>query len=185
MWGLIGVLCGSLISGAFSYASARLAYDASENTAIKTQETNERTLAAQRNQAREQFFRDQRVAVYGKYLSASQWSEIAMYDILTVIKTPSYAPADREFWRSNFEFKYREFIDAGWNLEFFATEELQAVANEMNAELQERHKLLLEQYYLPAAAQVEALTRRMSGPEDKMFQLRSKFTKVVRDAVSS
>lgn len=186
-WGLIGVLSGSLISGVFSYFNAQTAYEASENAAIKAQETSERSLEAQRKQAKDDFFRNQRVSAYGKYLSASQWSEIAMLDLLTVIMNPTgFTPDQREFWRSNFEAKYREFVDSGWSLEFFATDELKAVAHELNAELEERHAILNAQYNFQAAPeQFQSLIARMQGPEDRMEQLRTKFTSVASSAVSS
>ncbi len=109
-----------------------------------------------------------------------------MNDILKVIKNPSnYSFEDQAGWHANFELTYRQFVDAGWSMEFLATDELRAIAAEMNVELENRYNLLTEQYNQPTPSGVEALTQRMQGPEDKMYDLRTKFTTVARDAVSS
>jgi hypothetical protein len=71
-------------------------------------------------------------------------------------------------------------------MEFFAESDLKTVIHKMNAELQDRHNLLLKQYAAPVPRELDALTHRMLTPEgDVMFKLRTDFARIARVDVSS
>lgn len=162
LWGLIGALLGGLIAGVSTYMA---------------------TVHAGMTQ-REQFFHEQRLSAYEKYLTASQRSEVAMDDLLKalpeLVENRSSTTPVREF--NNFQTSYWAFVDAGWSMELFAGDDLQKVVHDMNAELQERHDMLVRQYPAPVGKEVRALEQRMlvGGEADKMFDLRTRFTQQAR-----
>lgn len=183
VWGLIGVLSGSLISGAFSMVSARMAYDAAENTAARTQETNERSLEAQRAQSRNQFLRDQRVAVFRQYLLDSQAAEEAQMDYVAVVSSPGHTPEQAAAWMQEANLKQRQFVASTWSVEFFATEELKAVAKELTNELAARYEMV--RTYSHTSNEFQALNSRIANGQNAMVDLRRKFTAAASAIVSS
>lgn len=183
MWGLIGVLSGSLISGAFSLASARMQYEAAQNTAVRTQETNERSLEAARTQARNQFLRDQRVAVFKQYLVDSQGAEEAQMDYVSVLLSPEHTPEQLDAWYQEAALKQRQFVASTWGLHFFATEELKAVATDLTTELETRFEMV--HTYSQQPGELEALETRVIKGADAMANLRHAFTEAASAIVSS
>ncbi|WP_172411805.1 hypothetical protein, partial [Arthrobacter globiformis] len=82
LWGLIGVLAGSLISGAFSVVNAQMAYQASENAANRAQQSTERSIQEENKRKRDEFLRDQRATSYKEFLTNSRLFEDAQLDYL-------------------------------------------------------------------------------------------------------
>lgn len=183
VWGLIGVLSGSLISGAFSLVSARMQYDAAQNTAARTQETNERSLEAARTQSRNQFLRDQRVAVFKQYLVDSQGAEEAQMDYVSVLLSPAHTPEQLAAWYQEASTRQRQFVASTWGLQFFATEELKAAATELTTELETRFEMV--RTYSQKPGELEALETRVTKGADAMANLRHKFTDAASAIVSS
>ncbi|WP_146069215.1 hypothetical protein [Arthrobacter sp. ZGTC412] len=183
IWGLAGVLTGSLVSGAFSVMAAQKAYDAAENTAARQHESNERTIDETRRRGREEFIRAQRVAAFSQFLTLSQNVE---GDMINVVNSMA-AGAPQGVTSSQFaaaDASYRNFVSSAWGVEFYSTDEVQAIAHQMNLELEERFELL-RTYSGTAPEEFAALKDRVGGRHAKMADFREKFTTAVRAMISS
>lgn len=184
VWGLIGVLAGSLISGAFSVANAHMAYQASENAANRAQQSTERIIEEENKRKRDEFLRDQRATYYKEFLTNSSTLEIAQTDYLTVLKQPeSYPPASRNSYLAEMEVKYRQFLSSAWGMEFFSSDKLKDAARTLSQELYQRH-LMLENYNGTAAG-LQELDTRVARGTDKVVELRQKFADSANEILSS
>ena len=172
LWGLIGVLAGSLISGAFSVVNAQMAYQASENAANRAQQSTERSIQEENKRKRDEFLRDQRATSYKEFLTNSRLFEDAQLDYL-------YALSHQETHNVNaylteLEVKNRQFVNSAWGMEFFSPQDLQDTARALTTELYERYLMLTN--YNGSSAQFQALTDRVDrNGRVKIVELRQKF----------
>lgn len=179
IWGLTGVLAGSLVSGAFSVRAAEIASQATENSAARAQESSERSIQAENKRARDEFLREQRVAIYKQFLTDSQVYEQAQSDFLEVLRfRDSYPPDSPDAYLSDLETKHRQFINSSWGFEFFSTKELRDHATAIVQELHETYNMLPFPSEAKDAAHLNTLRRRLDLGRDIMAQQRQKFTEV-------
>jgi hypothetical protein len=183
LWGFIGVVVGSVVSGFFSLMTSQMAYQASENSAARAQQSSERTIQEENNRARDEFLRDQRISVYKQYLTDSTVTEAAQLDYFAVLSQPaSYPPAAVNSYFADMETKNRQFVNSAWGFEFFSTEKLKEAAGKLTQELYARH-LLLRNYDRSDAAFRE-LAARIEGGREKMAELRRQFTESASEILS-
>jgi hypothetical protein len=180
MWGLIGVLAGSVVSGAFSVWSSEKAYQASENSAIRAQQSSERNIEEENKRKRDEFLRDQRVAAYKQFLTDSRLAEDAQADYLNALSQPERY--DVNAYLTALETTNRQFVGSAWGMEFFSPEKLKAAAQTLTQELYARY-LMLTNYRQPAEWQ--ALTQRINGGREKLSELRQKFADSASEVLSS
>lgn len=107
----------SLVSGAFSVANAQLAYQASENSANRSQQSSERSIEEENKRKRDEFLRDQRVVFYKQFLADSRLTEDAQIDYYNVLSQPAiYAPAAANAYLTDMEAKNRQFVGSAWGM---------------------------------------------------------------------
>jgi methyl-accepting chemotaxis protein len=182
LWGLVGVLSGSLVSGVFSMVAAQKSYDAAINTAAKSQETNERTLEETRSREREVFLREQRVSVFTQLLTDAQLAEAAYADYLTVLSSPAAYPDPSDYY-SQMELSYRQYVSSAWSAEFFSPEEVKSITHALNREIDALHSLFTS--FDGTAEAVPALSAQFSEGQTKIQQMREQFAAAVSRTVSS
>jgi hypothetical protein len=180
MWGLIGVLAGSVVSGAFSVWTSEKAYQASENAANRAQQSTERIIEEENKRKRDEFLRDQRVATYKQFLTDSRLYEDAQADYLFALSQPErYNVAA---YLTALETTNRQFVGSAWGMEFFSPAKLKTAAQTLTQELYARY-LMLTNYRQPDEWQ--ALTQRINGGRDKLNELRQKFADSASEVLSS
>lgn len=184
VWGLIGVLSGSLISGAFSAWAADKAYQASENSAIRAQQSSERSIEEENKRKRDEFLRDQRVATYKQFLTDSRLVEDAQLDYLGVLSRPAvFTAADVNASSSELEVKYRQFVNSAWGMEFFSPDRLKEAARTLTQELHARYIML--RTFDQSNAQFQALHSRIEQGRGTVQELRQKFADSASEVLSS
>ena len=180
MWGLIGVLAGSVVSGAFSVWTSEKAYQASENAANRAQQSTERIIEEENKRKRDEFLRDQRVATYKQFLTDSRLYEDAQADYLFALSQPErYNVAA---YLTALETTNRQFVGSAWGMEFFSPAKLKTAAQTLTQELYARY-LMLTNYRQPD--EWPALTQRINGGRDKLNELRQKFADSASEVLSS
>lgn len=137
LWGLLGVLAGSLASGTFSVAAAQVSFKANEATIQAERELNK----IDREQKKEEFVREQRVNAYGKFMSDSQAAETAQADYLNSIMANN-SDENHGYFFVNMEDKQRQFLISAWSVELFASERLKATIHDMTRILDSRYTTL-------------------------------------------
>lgn len=173
VWGLVGVLSGSLISGAVSLVSANMQYESARDTAAETA-----------LQARDQFLRDQRVTAFSQYLLDSQTAETAQTDYASaLVSSGGYTPEQINFWYEAAVSAQRQFVASAWSVQFFATENLEEAAGELSSELYQRFEML--RTYSGTSDELSTIEDRVVNGQDLMVDLRSKFTTAASAVVSS
>ncbi|MDP9694448.1 UNVERIFIED_ORG: hypothetical protein J2X79_002007 [Arthrobacter globiformis] len=181
LWGLVGVLAGSLVSGAFSLYAADKAYQASESSRIGAQQSFERGIEEENKRKRDEFLRDQRVTAYKQFLTDSRLLEDAQADYLAALAQPERY--DVNTYLTALETTNRQFVNSAWGMEFFSPEKLKEDARTLTQELYARYLALTN--YRPSIAEWQALTQRVNGTRDKVSELRQKFADSASQVLSS
>ncbi len=181
LWGLAGVLAGSLVSGAFSVWTAEKAFQASENSATRAQQSSERSIEEENKRNRDEFLRDQRVTAYKQFLTDSRLVEDAQLDYLTALSQPENYNVNT--YLSALESTNRQFVNSAWGMEFFSPDKLKEAARTLTQELYARHLMLRN--YRQSNAEWQALTQRVDGGRAKIIELRQKFADSASEVLSS
>jgi hypothetical protein len=181
IWGLAGVLAGSLVSGVFSLATAQKAYDAAENTAARSTLQNERTIEETRRRGQEEFIREQRVAAFNQFLVLSQTAARDQVTVLNVMNSNAQQEVINNYYSIS-SASYEEFVSIAWTVEFYATEEVETVADKLSAELFARQEMLST--YRSGAVNASEIDAKVRDQE-MLRDYRTQFTTVARGLVTS
>lgn len=181
VWGLAGVLAGSLVSGAFSVWTAEKAFQASENSATRAQQSSERSIEEENKRKRDEFLRDQRVTAYKQFLTDSRLVEDAQLDYLGALSQPERY--DVNTYLTALETMNRQFVNSAWGMEFFSPDKLKEAARTLTQELYARHLMLRN--YRSSNAEWQALHQRVEGGRANIIELRQKFADSASEVLSS
>jgi hypothetical protein len=181
LWGLAGVLAGSLVSGGFSVWAAEKGFQASENSAIRAQQSSERSIEEDNKRKRDEFLREQRVTAYKQFLTDSRLVEDAQLDYLAALAHQEIYDVNTSL--STMELTNRQFINSAWGMEFFSPDKLKEAARTLTQELYARHLMLRN--YRQSDAEWQTLNQRVEGGRAKIIELRQEFAESASEVLSS
>ncbi|MGN7253389.1 MULTISPECIES: hypothetical protein [unclassified Arthrobacter] len=162
--------------------TAQMAFQASENSANRAQQSSERSIEEENKRARDQFTRDQRVVAYKQYLTDSRLFEDAQLDYLNALSQPTVY--DVNTYLNSLETTNRQFVNSAWGMEFFSPKKLKEAASALTQELYERYLMLRS--YDQSSAQLQALYERVDRlGRPKIVELRQKFADSASEVLSS
>ncbi|EMY35842.1 hypothetical protein D477_002121 [Arthrobacter crystallopoietes BAB-32] len=175
IWGLVGALLGSLITGIFSLQTAKTAAETSVRTAEIAQETAESGKEAEAARSRTDFLRTQRLNLYANLLTTSQIVSNEAGEYAHVLQFPESYPAGQVgTGRAELDTKYEAWVSGVWMVRVIASDEVSVANDNLATKLDEAYRLLAG--YSGQSGELERIATYFQQFPNDVFALRTEFS---------
>lgn len=175
IWGIIGALIGSLVTGFFSIQAASTAAETSVKTAEIARQTAELGMTAEARRSREEFLRTERLSGYVEQLSLSQRAMNAANTYAYRLQYQSYFSPDALTAASNeLSTSYEDWVNSAWHVRVIASDAVSAVNDKMATKMDEAYRMLVN--YRAQPGELDAIVAFYAQFLTEMSNLRTEFT---------